>query len=78
MVRNISSFVFYYRFYLVINKIKAKFVIGESKYVCGHYKIIWNLSPKCNNYIQIHFKITHMWLKSNLKWKDNLKCNTHM
>ncbi len=40
MVRNISSFVFYYRFYLVINKIKAKFVIGESKYVCGHYKII--------------------------------------
>ncbi len=40
MIRDIPSFVFCYRFYLVINKIKAKFVIGESKYVCGYYKII--------------------------------------
>ncbi len=40
MVRNILSFVFRYTFYLVINKIKAKFVIGESKYVCGYCKII--------------------------------------
>jgi hypothetical protein len=63
MIRDIPSFVFCYRFYLVINKIKAKFVIGESKYVCGYYKIIWNFNPKCNNYIQIHFKITHRWLR---------------
>jgi len=40
MVRNIHSFIFFYKFYLVINKIKAKFVIGESKYVCGYCKII--------------------------------------
>jgi len=40
MVRDTPSFVFCSRFYLVINKIKAKFVIGESKYVCGYYKII--------------------------------------
>jgi hypothetical protein len=63
MVGNIPSFVFCYKFYLVINKMKAKFVIGESNYMCGHCKIIWNLNPKCNSYIQIHFKITHRWLK---------------
>jgi hypothetical protein len=63
MVRDIPSFVFCYKIYLVINKIKAKFVINESKYVCEYYKIIWNLNPKCNNYISIHFKITHRWLK---------------
>ncbi len=40
MVKNIHSFMFCCKFYLVINKIKAKFVIGESKYVCGYYKII--------------------------------------
>jgi len=40
MVRYIPSYVFCYRFYLVINKTKAKFVIGENKYVCGYYKII--------------------------------------
>jgi hypothetical protein len=40
MVRGILSFVYCYRFYLVIKKIKAKFVIGESKYVCGYYKIV--------------------------------------
>jgi len=62
MVRNIPSFVFFYRFYVVIKKIKVKFVIGESKYICGYYKIIWNLDLKCNSHIQIHFKITHRWL----------------
>jgi hypothetical protein len=51
MVRNIPSFVFCSKFYLVINKIKAKFVICEIKYVCGYCKIIWNLNPKCNSYI---------------------------
>jgi hypothetical protein len=40
MVRDIPSFVFCYNFYLVINKIKVKFVIDESKYVCGFCKII--------------------------------------
>ncbi len=40
MVRDIPSFAFYYKFYLVINKIKAKFVINESKYMCEYYKII--------------------------------------
>jgi hypothetical protein len=40
MVRNIPSFVFCYKFYLIIKKIKAKFLVGESKYVCGHCKII--------------------------------------
>ncbi len=50
-------------FFLVIKEIKAKFVIGESKYMCGYCKIIWNLNPKCNNHIQIHFKITHRSLR---------------
>jgi len=63
MVRNIPSFVFCYKFYLIINKIKVKIVISESKYMCEYYKIIWNLNPKCNSYIPIHFKITHRWLK---------------
>jgi hypothetical protein len=27
-------------FFLVIKEIKAKFVIGESKYMCGYCKII--------------------------------------
>jgi hypothetical protein len=36
MVRDIPSFVFCYKYYEVINKIKVKFVIGESKYVCGY------------------------------------------
>jgi hypothetical protein len=63
MVRDIPFFVFCYKFYLVIKKIKAKFVIGESKYVCWYCKILWNLNLKCNSYIQIHFKITHRWLK---------------
>ncbi len=40
MVRDIPSFTFCYKFDLVIRKIKAKFVIGESKYMCGYYKII--------------------------------------
>jgi len=40
MVRDILSFVFCYKFYLVINKIKVKFLIAESKYVCGYCKII--------------------------------------
>jgi hypothetical protein len=40
MVRNIPSFMFCYKFYLLINKIKAKFVISESKYRCEYCKII--------------------------------------
>jgi hypothetical protein len=40
MVRDILSFVFCYKFYLIIKKIKAKFLVGESKYVCGYCKII--------------------------------------
>jgi hypothetical protein len=40
MVRKIFSFVFCYKFYFIINKIKAKFVISESKYVCEYCKII--------------------------------------
>jgi hypothetical protein len=33
MVRNIFSFMFCYKFYLIIQKIKIKFVIDENKYV---------------------------------------------
>jgi hypothetical protein len=40
MVIDIPSFVFCYKFYIVINKIKAKFVISEIKYVCEYCKII--------------------------------------
>ncbi len=40
MVRHVPSFVFCYKFYLIIPKIKAKFLVGENKYVCGYYKII--------------------------------------
>jgi len=40
MVRDIPFFVFFYKFYLVIIKIKAKFVINESKYICEYCKII--------------------------------------
>ncbi len=37
--------------YLIIQKIKAKFIVGENKYVCGYCKIIQTLSPKCNRTI---------------------------
>jgi hypothetical protein len=63
MVKDIPSFVFCYKFYLVINKIKVKFVISENKYMCEYCKIIWNLNLKCNSYIPIHFKTTHKWLR---------------
>jgi hypothetical protein len=29
-----------YKFYLIIQKIKAKFLVGENKHVCRYYKII--------------------------------------
>ncbi len=38
MVVDIRSFVFYYKFYLIIQKIKAKFLVGENK--CEYCKII--------------------------------------
>jgi hypothetical protein len=59
MVEDIHSFVFCYKFYLIIKNIKAKFVNGESKYVCGYRKIIQNPNSKCNIHIQVHFKITN-------------------
>jgi uncharacterized protein affecting Mg2+/Co2+ transport len=59
MVEDIPSFVFCYKFYLIIKNIKAKFVNGESKYVFGYRKIIQNLNSKCNSHIQVHFKITN-------------------
>ncbi len=40
MVRDIPSFVFCYKFYSIIQKIKAKFLVGENKYMCGYCKII--------------------------------------
>ncbi len=40
MVRDNPFFVFYYKFYLIIQKIKAKFIVDENKYVCGYCKII--------------------------------------
>jgi hypothetical protein len=66
MVKDIPSFVFCYKFYLIIKKIKAKFLVDESKYICGYYKIIWSPNPKCNSPIQVCFKITHRWFKVNL------------
>ncbi len=59
MVKDIPSFVFCYKVYLIIKNIKAKFVNGESKYVSGYCIIIRNLNPKRNSHIQVHFKITH-------------------
>jgi hypothetical protein len=52
MVKDVLSFVFRYKFYLIIKKNKAKILVGENKYVCGYCKIIWIPSPKCNIYIQ--------------------------
>ncbi len=40
MVKDILSFVFCYKFYLIIQKLKAKFLVGENKYVCAYCKII--------------------------------------
>jgi hypothetical protein len=38
--KKIPSFVFCYKIYLIIQKIKAKFLISENKYVCEYCKII--------------------------------------
>ncbi len=35
MVRVLPSFVFCYKCYLIIQQIKAKFLVGENKYVVG-------------------------------------------
>jgi hypothetical protein len=40
MVRNIHFFGVLLQFYLIIQKIKAKLLIDENKYVCGYCKII--------------------------------------
>jgi hypothetical protein len=40
MAKDIPSFMFCYKFYLTIQKIKAKFLVGANKYVCKYYKII--------------------------------------
>jgi hypothetical protein len=58
MVRDIHFFKFCYKFYLIIQKIKVKFLIGENKNICGYCKIIWILSPKCNTHMWGHFKIS--------------------
>jgi hypothetical protein len=63
MVKDIHFFVFCYKFYLIIQKNKAKFLIGENKYVCGYYKIIWIPSPKCNTHIQVCFDKNHKWFR---------------
>jgi len=44
-------------------KVKAKFLVGENKYVCGYCKIMWIPSPKCNTHIQVCFDITHRWYR---------------
>jgi hypothetical protein len=38
------------QFYLIIQKIKVKFIIGENKNLCGYCKIIRIPSPKCNTH----------------------------
>jgi hypothetical protein len=38
--KNVPYFVFSYKFYLIIKKIKAQFLVGENKYMCGYYNII--------------------------------------
>jgi len=38
--KKIFYFMFCYKFYLIIQKIKAKILIGENKYVCEYCKII--------------------------------------
>ncbi len=63
MVKDIPSFMFCYKFYLIVQKIKAKFLIGENKYVCAYYKIAWIFNPKCNTYIQVHFETTRKWFR---------------
>jgi len=41
MVKDIPSFLFCYKFYLIIKKAKAKFHVGESNYnVCGYCRIV--------------------------------------
>jgi hypothetical protein len=63
MARDIPLFMFCYQIYLIIKKIKAKFLVGENKYMCGYCKIIWIPSLKCNTHMQIHFKIIDRWFK---------------
>jgi hypothetical protein len=58
-----TFFLFYYKFYLIIQKKKGKFVVDENKYMCGYCKIIWISNPKCNTHIQVHFNITHKWFR---------------
>ncbi len=48
IVRYIYIFVFFNKFYLIIWKIKAQFLVGKNKYVYEYCKIIWIPSPKCN------------------------------
>jgi hypothetical protein len=36
MVKYIPFFVFCYKFYLIIENFKTKFLIGENKYMCEY------------------------------------------
>jgi hypothetical protein len=58
MVKYIPFLKFCYKFYLIIQKIKVKFLMGENKYVCEYCKIIWIPNPKCNTHMEGHFKIS--------------------
>ncbi len=40
MAKEIPSFVFCYKFCLIIKKIKAKILINKNKYLCGYCKIM--------------------------------------
>jgi hypothetical protein len=46
-----TFFCVLFQFCLIIPKIKAKFLIGENKHVCGYYKIICIPNPKCNTHM---------------------------
>jgi len=50
MIRDIPFFCVLLQILFNYSK-KAKFIVGENKYVCGYCKIIQTLNPKCNRTI---------------------------
>jgi len=77
MVKGIPSCMFCYKFYLIIQKIKVKFLIGENRYMCGYCKLYEYLALNVISRFKF-VSIKPIGDLNNFSYKQNLKHNIHM
>ncbi len=78
MVKDIPFFVFCYKFYLIIKKIKAKFLVGENEYMCGYCKLYETLTLNAIPTCRVPSKYPICNLGGAFEWRPRPKCNTWM